>query len=132
MLPEIIDLSNYRMEKARADLQAARILLVERLFHQSLNRSYYAIFNATKSLLALDEFDSRKHSGIISYFNKNYVASGIFGKEMSKILMGAERIRNKSDYDDFYVVSVQEAESQIEQAAEFLDTIDKYILKRIG
>jgi hypothetical protein len=120
------------MEKARADLQAARILLVERLFHQSLNRSYYAIFNATKSLLALDEFDSRKHSGIISYFNKNYVASGIFGKEMSKILMGAERIRNKSDYDDFYVVSVQEAESQIEQAAEFLDTIDKYILKRIG
>ncbi len=131
MRPEVSDLSRYRLEKAHADLQAAQVLLDAKLFHQSLNRSYYAIFNMTRSLLAMDEFDSRKHSGIIAYFNWNYVASGIFEKKLSKILMGAERIRNRSDYDDFYMVSVQEATTQIEEAKYYLSVVEKYIRNRL-
>ena len=44
-----------------------------------------------------EKFDSRKHSGIISHFNKRYIKEGIFDREYSKILMGAEKIRSKSD-----------------------------------
>ena len=65
------DLSKYRMEKAKEDLSAAELLLNNNHFAQSLNRSYYANFHAVRSLLAYDKFDSKTHSGIISYFNKN-------------------------------------------------------------
>ncbi len=130
MQPEIIDLSRYRMEKAKADLMAAEILFNEGLFDQSLNRSYYAIFHSVRSLLALDQFDSKKHSGIIAYFNRNYVATGILDKEYSKILMGAERLRNKSDYDDFYIVAKSDADTQIVNARIFIDRIGSLLSER--
>ena len=62
------ELSEYRLSKAKQDLLAAKLLFDNNHFAQSLNRSYYAIFHAVRSLLAYDKFDSKKHSGIISYF----------------------------------------------------------------
>ena len=90
MQPKIRDLCTYRIEKAQNDLKAAKFLLEQKLFSQSLNRSYYAIFHITRALLALDEFESRKHTGIIAYFNKEYIAKGIFDKRFAKIIKGAE------------------------------------------
>lgn len=132
MQPEIIDLSRYRMEKAKADMAASEILLNEGLFDQSLNRSYYAIFHSVRSLLALDQFDSRKHSGIIAYFNRNYVSPGTLDREYSKIIMGAERMRNKSDYDDFFVVSKADAENQIKNAKKFITAIESLIAVKMN
>ena len=108
MVKSVKDLSNYRIEKAQSDLSAAKLLYQNQLYTQSLNRSYYAIFHAVRALLAFDKFDSKKHSGIISYFNKSYVKAGFIGKEYSKILISAERIRTESDYDDLYTASKQE------------------------
>ena len=62
-------LANYRLSKSKSDLNAAEILLKNKLYSQSINRSYYAIFHAVRALLAFDKFDSKKHSGIIAYFN---------------------------------------------------------------
>ena len=72
----IIDLSNYRMEKAKDDLETSEILFKNNKFSQSINRSYYAVFHSVRSLLALQKFDSQKHSGIIAYFIKNFVKTG--------------------------------------------------------
>ena len=127
MQPRIIDLCNYRLQKSKEDLKAARILFKENLFSQALNRSYYAIFHALRAVFALEEFETRKHSGLISYFGKNYVAEGIFDKEYSKILIGAERGRTKSDYRDFYIVSKDTAEKQIENAEKFIQKMDEFI-----
>ena len=96
---DLFQLSKYRTNKAKEDLRAAEILFENNLFSQSLNRSYYSIFHAVRAVFVHEKFDSRKHSGIISHFNKNYIKKGIFDKEYSKILMGAEKIRNKSDYN---------------------------------
>ena len=65
----VIDLSKYRLDTAKGDLKAARLLFDATEFRSSVNRSYYAIFHALRAVLALDGFDSSKHSGIISYFN---------------------------------------------------------------
>jgi len=69
----ILDLSKYRMGKAKDDLETSEIMFNNNKFSQSINRSYYAMFHAVRSLLALSKFDSRKHSGIISYFNQNFI-----------------------------------------------------------
>lgn len=120
-------LSNYRLSKADKNIEAARILLESKYYSESINRSYYAIFHSLRALLAYNKFDSKKHSGIISYFNQHYVKENKFSKEYSVILSQAFMVRNKSDYDDFYIVSRQEAVDQITNAEMFVSEIKHYI-----
>lgn len=115
------------MEKAKEDLSAAELLLNNNHFAQSLNRSCYANFHAVRSLLAYDKFDSKTHSGIISYFNKNYVKDGGIEKKYSEILVNSQRIRTKSDYDDLYVADKETAEKQLIDAKEIISFIESFI-----
>ena len=105
MESSVIELSKYRFETASSDLNAAVLLCNAKEYRGSVNRSYYAIFHALRSVLALDGFDSSKHSGIISYFNLNYVKSGKFDRNISKLISTAYRLREKADYQDFYIVT---------------------------
>ncbi len=127
MQPNAKDLCGYRLEKSKEDLRAAKVMIKEKLFSQSLNRSYYAIFHAVRALFALESFETRKHTGLIAHFNKNYAAKGIFDKEYSKILIRAERGRTKSDYRDFYIVSKDDAQLQVNNAEKFIQKIAEYI-----
>ncbi|MFA7578011.1 MAG: HEPN domain-containing protein, partial [Candidatus Muiribacteriota bacterium] len=86
------------------------------------------IFHAVKALLALDCFDSRKHSGIIAFFNENYIKKNKIDIELSKILMDAQKIRTKSDYDDFYVATEKTALIQYENAKKFLIDIENFLI----
>ncbi len=132
MESSIIDLSKYRYQTAVDDLETARINIREGKYKQAVNRSYYAIFHAIRAVTALDGFDSRKHSGVISFFNKQYVKAGIFNKEISKIINNAFNMRENADYQDFFIVSKIEAEKQIEDANVFLEKIHGYIINRWG
>ncbi|SEL59261.1 Uncharacterized protein, contains HEPN domain, UPF0332 family [Ruminococcus sp. YRD2003] len=123
----VIDLSKYRLDTAKGDLKAARLLFDATEFRSSVNRSYYAIFHALRAVLALDGFDSSKHSGIISYFNLNYVKTDVFSREISKIISSAYRLREKADYQDFYIVSIEEADEQIKKADTVINSISEYL-----
>jgi len=130
MESRLIDLSKYRYEAALDDLETARNNLRDGKLKQAVNRSYYAIFHTLRAVTALDEFDSGKHSGVISYFNKNYVKEGIFDGNISKMIKKAFTIREKADYEDFYVVSKKEAQEQIEDSEKIMETIKVYLEKR--
>jgi uncharacterized protein (UPF0332 family) len=97
----------------------------------SLNRSYYAIMYAAKSLLAADGLDAKSHKGLFVVFNKEYIKTGIFDKEFSLILKQASLIRDQSDYKDFYIISRDEAGEQIENAEKFLYEIGKYLESKL-
>lgn len=125
-----VSLSNYRITKSQSDLNAAKILLKNKLYSQAINRSYYSIFHAVRALLAFDKYDSKKHSGIISYFNENYIKTGLIEKEYSVMLMSAERIRNESDYDDMFIATKEQAEQQIEKAEKFSIRIKEFLSRR--
>ncbi|MDD4592783.1 MAG: HEPN domain-containing protein [Parabacteroides sp.] len=115
------------MEKAKEDLSSAKVLFENKFYKQSVNRSYYSVFNATRAVLAIDNFDSKKHSGIIAYFNQHYIANHRIEAEFSKILMGAQKIRNSSDYDDFYIVSKEEANDQIKNAEKYINRMEVFL-----
>jgi len=100
-------------------------------FENAANRSYYCIFNAMRAVLALDRFDSKKHSGIISAFQKDYIRTDIFPKKFSDIIEKAFEIRLESDYVVFYLVSKAEVAAQVENAKTFLEAVEKYIGERI-
>ncbi len=123
------DFARYRIDKAKVCLQDAKAPDVS--FESAANRSYYCIFNAMRAVLALDRFDSKKHSGIISAFRKDYIRTGVFPAEFSKIIDKAFEIRNESDYMDFYLVSKADVAAQVENAGIFLDAAEKYVNGRI-
>ena len=59
------ELSKYRFETSRESLEDARIMFENGRYKNALNRAYYSIFHAVRSVNALDGFDSSKHSGVI-------------------------------------------------------------------
>ena len=121
------DLCHYRLEKAKKCLKSARVLVQSDDYYSAANRSYYAIFHCIRSILALEGVDFSKHSGVMAYFQRNYVKPGIFAKEYSNILTEAFEIRSDADYDDYYVFSKEEVEEQIRNAQFFLDGVEKYV-----
>ena len=122
-----VELSKYRFEKAQRCLRSAKILLNDDDYQGAANRSYYAIYNAIRSIFALERVEFRRHSGNISYFRKEYIQSGIFDKSLSKIVGDAFDIRSDSDYDDDVVIDKYEVIEQVENAEKFCKTIERYL-----
>jgi uncharacterized protein (UPF0332 family) len=123
------DLAQYRIEKAKICLQDAQAPNIS--LETAANRSYYCIFNAMRAVLALDQFDSKKHSGVISAFQKNYIKNHIFPVTFSDTIKNAFEIRLDSDYEDFYLISKANVAAQVENAKTFLEAVEKYVGERI-
>jgi uncharacterized protein (UPF0332 family) len=83
-----------------------------------------------RSILALEAVDFKHHSAVISHFRKNYVKTGIFDTKMSDILGELFTVRGKCDCMDFYVISKEQANEQIESAEYFLGEVRKYFDKQ--
>lgn len=125
------ELCQCRLEKAGNCLKSAHILFDAEEYYGSANRSYYAIFHSLRAILALDSVDFSKHSGVMAYFQRNYVKTDIFDKEYSKILREAFDVRSDADYDDYYIILKEKAQKQIAQAQYFLNGIEKYVDDKI-
>ena len=132
MEKSVIELSKNRICKAEENLQASITMFEKEFYNFSINRSYYAVFDAIRAINALDNFDSSKHSGVISYFNQNYVKTEIFNSNTSKIIKKASLLREKSDYEDFYCATKQEAKECIKEATNFVNEVKNYISNRFG
>jgi Uncharacterized conserved protein related to C-terminal domain of eukaryotic chaperone, SACSIN len=123
------NLVNYRLDNAKEKLESAKLLLDGGKYRDSIGRSYYAIFTAVRAVLANDKVDFSKHSGVIAYFQKEYIKTGKFDVKYSRYLQTAFQIRNSCDYDDFFIASKQDAEEQYSRAMEFYEEIHKYLVK---
>ena len=124
-------LSAVRMESAQTYLRSAAKLVELGDYKSAANRSYYAVFQAMRAVLALDGIDRSKHSGIISEFRKLYIKTGIFNLWMSDIINELFEIRTRSDYEDFFLVSREEILNQIENAEKAVNAVNDY-LERIN
>lgn len=127
-----VDLCKYRLEKAYECLKSAKLLQEAEDYMSAANRSYYAIFHAMRSVMALDGEDRKKHSGVVSYFQEHYIKTNIFEKEYSYIIKNAFLVRQESDYEDFCIISKSEAVEQIENAQKFVEAVNKYIASEIN
>lgn len=133
MKPELDDiggakeLARHRLLVAKEDLNTAKMNFENKQFRASNNRAYYAIFKAVSACLALEFKAYKHHSQVLGNFNKDFVHTGIFPKEISRKISRAQEVRHASDYDDFYVVSVEDAREQLETANEVVDMIEKYL-----
>jgi len=121
------DMSNYRLEQAEQCLISAQTLIDAGDYKGAANRSYYAVFHAMRSVLALQNIDFGKHSAVIGYFRKEYIKTGIFIVELSDIIEQLFTVRNKCDYDDFYIVSKEDVSNQLVSASFFIAEARKHL-----
>ena len=121
------DLSLYRLQKAKEDLESSKKNYQGGDLRTAVNRAYYAIFHSLRAVLALDEYDSKKHSGVICEFRLRYVKTEIFDKDISSKIGQAFEIRNKSDYEDMYIISRDIAGEQINNAEAVVKSVDEYL-----
>lgn len=122
-----IDLSNYRLKEAKDSLRVAENCLTDGFYKDSINRSYYSAFYSIKAVLAIGKVDFKRHKDVVAYFNKEYVATGIFEREIGRRLSTLKQLREKSDYDDFYIASKEKAEEQLETAKVILKSVEGYL-----
>ena len=116
-------LASVRMERAIELVDEAKELLQNERYKSANNRAFYAMEKTMKALLAIKEIDADSHNGCLRQFNVHYIKERVGGFEAGdyKRIANAQRIRNVSDYDDFYIADKKECQQQVEMATEFLN-----------
>lgn len=84
--------------KAREAIDDAESLIESGRLSSAQNRLYYGLFYAVMALAQSKNFITSKHSGMISWFNREYIKSGVFSIEMGKLYKTAYDNRQKCDY----------------------------------
>ncbi len=122
-----LDLAKYRLSQADDSLNAALICKKQNIFKDAVDRSYYAAFYAMKPILALDGADFRRHKDVVAYFNRNYVVTDIFPKVLGRKISKLQQMRERGDYDDFFLISKEDATNQIDTAKAVIIAVRDYL-----
>ena len=130
MKEDILALIKYRLEEAENSIIEAEVLLKEGMSLRSvMNRLYYAMFYAVLALLQEKELGTSKHYGAISLFDREFIKSGIFDKELSKTLHRAFELRQKGDYLEQAEVTKSDVDEMLPKTKDFVDKVKEYLLK---
>ena len=121
------ELAKHRLEQAKEDLEAGKLLYDKNFYKSANNRAYYSIFHSIKAVLALEPIDFKRHKDVLAYFNKNYINKEIFLFIMGRKIQNASAIREDSDYDDEFIVDADKTNEQLKTAEELIELVDKYI-----
>lgn len=130
-MPEItaLELARYRLQKAGEMLESAKRDMTAEDYASANNRAYYCIFHSMRAVLALNGQDYKKHSAVISQFMLLYLKPELLPRKFSNLITNASLIRNRSDYEDFYICSVSDTEALVAGAEEFLAEVRAYLQK---
>ena len=121
-----LELCNYRFKQADEALLEAQLLQDAGHYRGAINRAYYAMFYAIQVLIVQNKVKASKHSGAISYFDREFVKSGIIDYKFSKWLHRLFDLRQDADYGDMFEPSKEQSLQAVEQASEFVLRIRNY------
>lgn len=121
------ELIAYRLKQAEESLLDATILIESQgSFRSVINRAYYTMFYSLLALIAGMGLGTSKHAGVIAIFDREYVKTGIFPKEMSRLLHKAFYLRQDSDYKEFSLLTRDETREILNGAELFLNSIKQH------
>ena len=115
--------------KANSTFEEALILKEHYKYQGASNRLYYALFYCANALLALKGLASSKHRGVKSLFDLHFVKMGLIDKKYSKLFSIVRRIREDSDYDNFYIIDRTEVEQNFTEVKDFIEYTKTFIDK---
>lgn len=124
-----MELVRLRLDQAEGVLADAKCLLDGNgTMNSVVNRAYYAMFYATLAALQSVGRAPRKHTGVISLFDTEFVLKGVFAKEMSADLHNVFEFRQESDYRTVKPMPRERAEVLYHKAVHFVHAVRNHLL----
>jgi uncharacterized protein (UPF0332 family) len=123
---QINELCKYRLRQADEAISEAILLKDAGFFRGAINRAYYSMFYGVQVLIVLNKMKISKHSGAISFFDREFVKSGTIDKKFSKWLHKLFDLRQDADYGDMFEPSEDHCQQAVEQARQFVQRIREH------
>lgn len=64
---------------------------------------------------------------MIAFITQTFLKTEIIDRGLAKTIKESSYLREKSDYDDFYIASKDESEKQLEKAKAFVNAVQEYM-----
>ena len=117
------------LERAKRELQAARLLAKNGFAAQAISRSYFAAFYAAEAaLLVVGEVRS-KHSGVVAATAQVLVGQHGLDTGAGRLLRSLFERRSHADYD-LDEAPVEEGSAALADATMVVDAIERWITQR--
>ena len=114
---------DYRLNQANESIKIAEVLIKLQNFPTALNRMYYAIFYCLLAIGLKYEYKTSKHSQLIGWFNKNFVATGKIESKFGKVIRKTYEYRLMADYDAFVEFDKENVEKLFLQSTKLIERI---------
>ena len=117
-----------RFERAKEDLETARLDLSGEKWRAAAIRAYYAAFHVASAALLWRGEERAKHSGVQSSFGELFIKTGEIEPEYGKIYVKARRLREASEYEfEGEPLKGTDARRIVADAERFVTRIEKYL-----
>ena len=126
------DIVEYRIERAFLSLKEAKANLEMGFYEVAANRLYYAAHYAVIALLIANQITAKSHDGSISQFGMNFVKTGIFPKEMGKLLNNLFNTRQAGDYSDKFYMQEEDVEPLLAPTEDFVAKVTELAKKSLS
>lgn len=124
---QLTALLQYRMKQANETFQEAEILFKQSAYRGTINRAYYAMFYSVLALLAIRKLGTSKHSGVIGLFDREFVKTGVFPRDLSRTLRLTFDRRQTHDYGELIEIDAQIAQETLNDAKVFISAVESYL-----
>jgi hypothetical protein len=115
------------LKKAKDNLKVARELFDKGYKDISVSRLYYSVFYAIEALLLKENKHFKKHSGVISYFGKEYSKKGRISPEFHRFVINLFELRENADYEPVFDVEDKELLKFFDNADDLISLIEEKI-----
>ena len=120
-------LAQTRLAQAAETLREAETLTQAALWRGAINRAYYAMFYAIQALAVWRQVSLSKHSGVIAFFDREFIKPGLMAREHSRELhLGFDR-RQAADYGEMLDALPEDALQAVAEAHSFVAAVADFL-----
>jgi len=115
------------LNKSERMLQSAETSFNAGFLESAASRAYYSAFHAIQAVLKSVDQTYSKHSTVIAEFQRQFIKTGIFPRQIGKALSKMAKHREIADYKYDEELNSDEVKEDIEKARELLDAVRQYL-----
>jgi uncharacterized protein (UPF0332 family) len=113
------------IRQVKESLEAAHILNTSGYHGFAASRAYYSMFYIAEAFLLGKQMTFSSPAAVISAFGREFAKTGEVPTEFHRFLIRGMEVRHTGDYDSSKGVTPEEAEEQLERAAQFIELAEK-------
>ena len=116
-----------QINKADEKLAAASALADAEYFDDAISRAYYAMFHGASAVLLTEGVTVESHQALKTMFGLRFIKTGKIERRFGRSLNKLKDDRENGDYDVFTDFTDSDARSAINDAADFLEEMKRYL-----